>query len=187
MFKQEAAATLKETLSAILMLILVLVPAVVYSGDSSQSKISIFVGEAAKISKIDDWVISIHTSNEDMGSIWEYKWDYECVFSSTGAYSVELTSSNGGSELELRSESGVPLKYELWAYVKKGASYSLEGPFTTTTLSIVDLTGSASHSCQGEAYGGHNLFFAPLVRQANFNAAPTGVYRDKIVITVRPE
>ncbi len=187
MFLREAVIVVKKSLLGTLPLLLTLLPVVVHSANSAQSKISIVVGESAKISAIDDWVIGIHAAGENMSSFWEYQWDYECVFSSTGAYSVELNSQNGSSPLELRNNSGVSLDYELWAYVKNGASYSMKGPYTTASFSISNLTGSDSQTCQGEGYGGHNLFFAALVRQSNFNAAPTGIYRDQMIITVRPE
>lgn len=187
MFSRKTAIVLKKILFGILPFVLVALSTMTYAANSAQSTISITVGETAKISAIDDWVIGIHAADENMSSFWEYKWDYECVFTSTGAYSVELTSQNGASPLELRNNSGDPLAYEVWAYVKKGASYSIKGPFRDATFNMSNLTGSDSQTCQGEGYGGHNLFFAALVRRTNFNAAPTGIYRDQMVITVRPE
>lgn len=187
MLLQETVTVLKKSLLGLIPLVLVSLPIAAFSADSVQSKISITVGETAKISAIDDWVIGIHAADENMSSFWEYKWDYECVFSSTGAYSIELNSQNGASPLELRNASGEALAYEVWAYVKEGSGLSIKGPFRDATFSMSNLTGSDSQTCQGEGYGGHNLFFAALVRRSNFNAAPTGIYRDQMVITVRPE
>ena len=187
MLLQETVSVVKKALIAVVPMLLLSLPINAFSANSAESKLSIIIGETAKISAIDDWVIGIHAADEDMTSFWEYQWDYQCVFTSTGAYSVQLNSQNGASPLELRSASGEPLAYEVWAYVKEGTALSIKGPFRDASFSMSNLTGSDSQTCQGEGYGGHNLFFAALVRRANFNAAPTGIYRDQMVITVSPE
>lgn len=187
MLLQETVSVLKKALIAVVPMVLLSLPINAFSANTAESKLSIMIGETAKISAIDDWVIGIHAADEDMTSFWEYQWDYQCVFTSTGAYSVQLNSQNGASPLELRSASGEPLAYEVWAYVKEGTALSIKGPFRDATFNMSNLTGSDSQTCQGEGYGGHNLFFAALVRRANFNAAPTGIYRDQMVITVSPE
>ena len=187
MLLRETASLLNRARLSVIMLVIMMLPSVVFSANSAQSKITVTVGEAAKISGIDDWVIGIHTADESLGAYWEYNWDYECVFSSTGAYSVELTSQNGVSPMVLKSASGDEMDYEVWAYVKQGASHSIKGPYRAANFTIPNLTGSDSQTCQGEGYGGHNLFFAALVRRTSFDPAPSGIYRDQMVITVRPE
>ncbi len=153
---------------------------------SADSQISITVGEAIQITNIDDWVIGIFTANATINN-WQYNWDYECVFSTSGTYRVELNSQNGFNPLKLVSSSGDQMDYEIWSYYRQGNTYRMQGPLNTPTISLTNLSASQSPTCADENYGGANLFFAALVRQAPFNQAPPGIYQDLVTLQVIPE
>ena len=158
-------------------------PAIAQS--SEQSTVSIIRGESVKISNIDDWLIGVFTSIDTINSI-QYQWDWECVYSSTGSYQVNLVSQNGGSELVLRSSAGDEMKYWLYVYFRQGGTYNLQG-FTTPVININNMSGSQSLSCADEPIVGSNLWFAALVRPNDFNPAPPGIYQDLMTIIVSPE
>lgn len=153
--------------------------------DSAQSEIRITRGEAVRISNIDDWLIGVFTANDSINTI-QYNWDAECVYTTTGSYRVEVTSANGGSQLRLESSAGDQMNYTLYAYFRRGNNYLMRG-YTTPVITIDNLSGSTSPTCADEPVTGVNLWFAALVRPADFNPAPPGIYQDLATLTVSPE
>ncbi|MEE9320108.1 MAG: hypothetical protein V3U76_06660 [Granulosicoccus sp.] len=147
------------------------------------SDISIVKGESAQITGVDDWVIGVFLPTDTI-SVFSYQWDPECVFTSTGSYSVELNSQNGGSDLTLKTAAGDEMKYELWIYYFRNSGNILEG-WTTPVKTISNMKGSLSPTCADTS--GRNLWFAALVRAAEFNPAVPGIYQDLMTITVSPE
>lgn len=154
--------------------------------DSSDAELSITKGEAVKISGIDDWLIGVFTATSSINNL-QYQWDYECVYSSSGAYRVEIISTLGDNPLNLQSSAGDKMNYEIWSFYRQGNSYNLDGPYTTPTFTLSNLSASQSLSCSDEAYGGNNLFFAAVVRPGPFNNAPPGIYNDQVTLIVSPE
>jgi len=151
---------------------------------STDAEVSITRGESVKISNIDDWLIGVFTANESINNI-QYNWDWECVHSSTGSYRVEVISQNGGNELTLKSGPN-SMRYWIYSYVRRGANYQLQGS-TSPNFTLNNLSGSTQVDCSDEATPGTNLWFAALVRPADFNPAPPGIYQDLVTLLVSPE
>ena len=156
-----------------------------HAQSSVDSDINMVKGEAVKISNIDDWLIGVFAATDTIAGA-AYNWDWECVYTSTGAYRVELTSANGGSQLRLLNGAGDQMRYYLYTYHRRGATYTLEY-FTDTVININNLSGSTSLTCADEPVVGTNLWFAAVVFPADFNAAPPGIYTDFMTLVVSPE
>jgi hypothetical protein len=148
-----------------------------------ESDISIVKGESAHITGVDDWIIGVFSPTDTI-PVYSYQWDPECVFTSTGSYSVELSSQNGGADLTLKTAAGDEMKYWLYAYYFRASGGVLEG-WTTSDKTISNLKGSLSPTCADT--NGRNLWFAALVRNYDFNPAVPGIYQDLMTITVSPE
>lgn len=153
--------------------------------DSAQSQISITRAEQVKISNIDDWMIGIFTATDTIPTI-VYNWDWQCVYTTTGSFRVEVTSANGGTRLHLEDGAGNSMNYWLYIYFRRGATYTMDS-HTTPTATYTNLSGSTRLDCSDEALGSSNLWFAALVRPADFNPAPPGIYRDVVTLVVSPE
>ena len=154
---------------------------------SADVELSLTRGEAVQISNIDDWLIGVFTASDSIANI-QYNWDAECVFTTSGAYRVEVLSQNDpAGALTLRSGSDT-MAYELWTYSRTNTTgaYQLRG-FNTSPVVLSGRRGSTSPTCAGEPAGGTNLWFAALVRPGPFNAAPPGIYQDVATIIVSPE
>jgi len=156
-----------------------------YAQSSVDSDITMVKGEAVKISNIDDWLIGVFAANDNIAGA-AYNWDWECVYTSTGSYRVELTSANGGNDLRLISGAGDEMRYYLYTYHRRGANYTLEY-FTDPLININNLSGSTSLTCADEPIAGTNLWFAAVVFAGDFNAAPPGIYTDFMTLVVSPE
>ncbi len=155
------------------------------SSASVETKLKLDRTESAKISNIDDWLIGVYTAADSINNI-QYNWDWQCAYTSTGTYRVEVISQNGGSKLTLESSAGDQMDYWIYAYVRRGNNYVLSG-HTTPVINLNDLSGSQSETCADERFAGTNLWFAALVRPAAFNPAPPGIYRDSVTLMVSPE
>lgn len=152
---------------------------------SVDSEISVIRTESTKISNIDDWFIGVFTAVESINNS-QFVWDWQCVHSSTGSYRLEVTSQNGGSRLRLESGAGDQMNYSIFSYVRRGNRFQLRG-HVTSVINLNNLSGSRSLTCADEILAGTNLGFAALVRPADFNPAPPGVYRDVVTLVVSPE
>jgi hypothetical protein len=159
-------------------------PGTVFAQASIDTEVSITRGESVQISNIDDWLIGVFTSIDTINNI-QYNWDWECVYSSTGSYRVEVISQNGGSELQLNSGTD-SMRYWIYAYYRQGNTYRMRG-FTDPNFTLSNLSGSTQLDCSDEPTAGTNLWFAALVRPADFNPAPPGIYQDLVTLLVSPE
>lgn len=157
-----------------------------FAQDSADSQISIARGEAVQITNIDDWLIGVNTATAVNFTL-QYEWDATCVYTSTGLYSVEVSSGNGGPALFLESSGGDTMPYQLYFYYRRGATYTLSPGYTTPVTTLTNLSGSTSLTCADETFAPTNLWFTAVVRPGPFNAAPPGIYTDFATITVRPE
>ena len=160
------------------------VPASLFA-QSAESELSMVRSELVKISNIDEWLIGVFSATDTI-NFNQFEWDFQCVYSSTGSYKVDVTSQNGGSQLRLVSDSGDEMRYRIFTYVRRGNLYNLNG-HTTPVFSLDNLSGSLSLTCADEPLAQSNLFFAPLVTPNDFNQAPPGIYRDFVTIVVSPE
>ena len=151
---------------------------------TSDLELAITKSEAVKISNIDDWFIGVFAATDSIDTI-QYNWDAECVYTTTGRFTVEIISQNGGTELTLKSGPN-SMRYWIYSYYRRGANFRMKG-FTDTNFTIKNLRGSTQIDCSDEPNAGTNLWFAALVRPADFNPAPPGVYQDLVTLLVSPE
>ena len=150
---------------------------------SLDSEVAITKSEAVKITNIDDWLIGVFAATDSINTI-QYNWDAECVYSSTGSYKVEVISQNGGTELTLTSGPN-SMRYWIYSFFRRGANFRMQG-FTDANFTINNLSGSRQEDCSDEPNAGTNLWFAALVRPADFNPAPPGIYQDLVTLLVSP-
>ncbi len=155
-----------------------------FAQQAVDADISITRGEAVRISNIDDWLIGVFTATDSINTI-QYNWDWECVYSSTGSYRVQVLSQNGGSQLTLTSGPN-SMRYWIYAYYRRGNNYQLSG-HTSPDFTLSNLSGSTQIDCSDEPTSASNLWFAALVRPADFNPAPPGIYQDLVTLLVSPE
>lgn len=151
---------------------------------SVDSQINLQRTESVRISNIDDWLIGVFTATDTINNL-QYQWDWQCVYTSTGSFRVDVSSANGGSLLALESSSGDQMTYQIYTYSRRGNNYSLIG-HNTPTFSLSNLSGSQSQTCNDEP-SNTNLWFAAVVRPPAFNAAPPGIYQDTVTLVVSPE
>lgn len=152
---------------------------------SAESDLRMVRSELVKISNIDDWVIGVFTAVDSISNL-AFNWDWQCVYTSTGSFNVEVTSQNGGSRLTLESASGDEMNYFIYAYFRRGNRFSLTG-HATPVINLNNLSGSQSLTCDDERFAQTNLWFAAAVTPADFNPAPPGIYRDFVTLMVSPE
>lgn len=97
--------------------------------------------------------------------------DDVCVFSSTSAYNLTVTSANGAFELQNGAEA---IPYGL----------SWDAAPVAQGVAITGLTGdNVSLNCSG----GTNATFEVTVASADFNGANPGTYTDTLTLLVQPE
>jgi len=159
--------------------------AALYAQSSASSELKIERADAVRISNIDDWLIGIFEPNDNINNI-QYNWDAICVFTSTGRYRVEVTSTNGGGQLNLESSAGDLMDYEIYSYTKIAENNYELTRHLTPIINMNNLLGSQQLDCADEPQS-TNLWFAALVRPQAFNAAAPGIYRDVVTIVVSPE
>lgn len=162
--------------------------------DTGVSEITIQKIDAVQITKIDDWIIGVWTSTAVETGTFEFNnWDWQCVYSSTGAYSLDIQSANGGPQLGVVSSAGNRIRYTI-----RTASQTTASPgsltyanYFTPSISLTGRKAMTSTDCSDTSehigYGANNLFFLPYVTTAEFNLAPPGIYRDVVTLTVSPE
>lgn len=165
------------------MLSLALAP-VARAQQSVESDIRLERSESVRITNIDDWIIGIFNPTDTIRTL-QYEWDWQCVYTSTGSFRVDVSSANGGAGLALESGSGNRMTYQIYTYSRRGNNYSLVG-HNTPVFALNNLSGSQSLTCDDEP-SNTNLWFAAVVRPFAFNAAPPGIYRDVVTLVVSPE
>jgi len=155
--------------------------------DAARSDISVIRGEAVRISDLEDWVIGIFAADANLTN-WTFNFDTACVHSTSGAYRLEISVQNGPGALRLKNDAGDEMAYELYT-----SSFGLRANdargnvnntfYTSSPVRVTGRWGSPAQDCGGVP----NIGFAAIVRQAAFNAAPAGIYRDYATIFVTPE
>lgn len=168
---------------------LCLTSSTLHAQEAEDADISIVKGDAVLLSDIDDWLVGVFGPNDSINQR-VGNFDFFCAHSTTGLFSLDLSSTNGGANLTLFSGGGDAMEYFVVAY-----SYSENAsrvfPDTrqefTQPFTLNRRLGSPTPSCVGQGFGDANLYFAAAVEPANFNAAPAGIYRDTVVMTIRAE
>jgi hypothetical protein len=145
---------------------------VIGSSSEGTSVLTIVKQDAVQISKVDDLFLGISgslTSQHVVG-------DDVCVFSSTGAYSLTVSSTNGWFALrDSNTVTEIPYTLE-WVTTSVRAV-----PYNT---SVTNLFGDTrSPTCNGST----NARFQVTINPENFNQAEPGRYRDTLTLLVQPE
>ena len=154
---------------------------------SITSKITLVVGEGALITGIDDLLVGILTADGNISGL-ERASDTMCVFTSTGAYTLTVTSQNGGSQLTLLSASGDSMNYLVRLRYRQGTLKGNTGNLSTPTIVQNNWPGSTEFNCSNVTnWGGNNLEVRATVRASWLNAAPVGIYQDVLTLMVAPE
>lgn len=102
--------------------------------------------------------------------------DGVCVYTSTGSYSLAITSANGS--FSLQSET-----------TQTDIAYSLNW-ITDTTASVAynsQITGLIGDGRSITCNGTTNALFQLTVTSSAFNAADPGIYQDTLTLLVAPE
>jgi hypothetical protein len=102
--------------------------------------------------------------------------DSVCVFSSTGAYNITLSSANGSFILSDTNTT-------------TDIAYSVDWTVGTATTAVYNapITGLVGDSNAIDCGATTNASFAVSVTAANFNAADPGNYTDTLTLLVQPE
>ena len=150
---------------------------------TGSSVVTIIKQDAAQITKVND----LNFNNPGFLSNDVRLADDVCVFSTTGAYNVTLTSTNGTNDFLLRNGSGDDLPYAVaWGddgalgALGSGTAITGGGPLAAQPANATDL------DCASDA-GGVNAAFAVEIEAADYNGAPIGTYTDILVMVVAPE
>ncbi|MEM9604284.1 MAG: hypothetical protein AAGA11_15560 [Pseudomonadota bacterium] len=105
-----------------------------------------------------------------------------CVYSSTGSYSIQATSTNGTGVFEMTDGSNNALAYTLsWIDDQSGAAAV---PLNSGQVNTTTMAGSSSTSCAD--LSGVNARFAVSITEAALDAVPAGSYSDTLTLTVAP-
>jgi len=151
---------------------------------SAQTNISVSVGEGVKISNVDDWFLGAYSANHTMGTPPRFN-DEQCVFSSTGTFSISIVGLNSTNQLRMVNTAGDTIRYRTQMIFYRGNTQrrvNFNRPRT-----IRNISGASTENCSDTVNLGWNIQFSTRVYRGSFNAAPPGVYQDTISITVVPE
>lgn len=149
------------------------------------SDIRVIKGEAVQIGNINDWDFGLHGSLAVTNTALRVR-DNTCVFSSTGAYSLQVSSQNGGTRLRLLNTAGDRLRYTIRVRYRDGNQFRntrLRNSISTMNA----LTSSQTPDCSDQGARNWNLRFIPTVGRNAFNRASPGVYTDLVTIMITPE
>lgn len=99
-----------------------------------------------------------------------------CVYSSTGAYAVTVTSANGAFVLSGEDTlDTIPYAVQWISGLTNDLAYATE------------LGGQIGHATRLDCDGNDNAQYRVIVTPNDFNAVAPGVYRDTLTVQVRPE
>lgn len=158
---------------------------------AADSTVSVAKADQIVLSKVDDILIGVFGPDEvlDARTFRVDQFDYQCVYSTTGGYRLDITSANGTGPFELENASGDRMGYEvhLWYRRAGGAFQFTSTRYPTAPIAVPGLSASRSPTCADEALDNSNLIVTGVVNAGPFNAAPPGVYRDVLTITVSVE
>lgn len=151
------------------------------------AKITLVVGEGALITGVDDLLVGVLTADGNVSGV-ERARDRMCVFTSTGAYTLTVTSQNGGSQLQLVNSSGDTLRYLIRMRYRQGSLRGNTGNLSTPVIVQNNWASSTEFDCSDVTnWGGNNLEMRATVRASWLSAAPVGIYQDVVTLMVAPE
>lgn len=134
--------------------------------------VTIIKPDTVQITDVDDLVLGTFSSLDASLSVS----DDVCVYSSSGAYGLVVTSANGAFALkDVATTTEIP--YSIDWLVASAITVIYGDP-------LVGLAGNANNvSCDGTT----NASFQATVTAADFNAADPGDYSDTLTFLIQPE
>lgn len=161
-----------------------------FTQDSQDIDVSIVKDEAALITGLQDLVIS-RDSDFTTTTRLRTPFTYLCAHSTTGRYSLSVSSANGYSPFRVESTSGNLLQYQVIMGTLNGddaPSRSLRRRIFNTPLNLTDRLASSAASCIGQGFQRDaNIEIRLVVSRIGFNAAQPGIYSDTLILTIAPE
>ena len=142
------------------------------ASSESTAVVTIVKPDSVQITSVDDLVLGTFSSLSASLSVS----DDVCVYSTSGAYGLIVTSVNGSFALkDVGTTTEIP--YLIDWQVSSSTTVTYGTP-------LIGLTGNANNaSCDGTT----NASFKATVTAADFNAADPGGYSDTITFIIQPE
>lgn len=137
---------------------------------SGTSEVTIIKDNAVQISNVDDLVFEQQAVLAESATLS----DDVCVFSSTGNYSVTVTSLNEG--FELQGEGADP----------DAVTYSVQWGAASLAYGAVQ-SGLTADATSLTCDGGTNASFSVTVDSTSFNSVKPDTYTDTLTLLVQPE
>ena len=142
------------------------------STSSGTSVLTMTKQDAVQISDVDD--ISLGIKGNLVAS--ETGSDDLCIFTSTGAYTVTVTSNNDAFQLEdANTTTVIPYSVNCIVASSRAVTYG------------IPVNGLIGNSTAVDCEAGTNATFQVTVAAVDFNAATPGDYRDTLTLLVSPE
>lgn len=142
------------------------------AASETTSVVTIVKPDTVRISNVDDLVLGTFSSLSASLSVS----DDVCVYSTSGAYGLIVTSTNGTFALkDIGTSTLIPYLIDWQVSATNSVTYGTP---------LTGLTGNANNiSCDGTT----NASFEATVTAADFNAADPGGYSDTITFLIQPE
>jgi len=155
-------------------------------GWKNYSKVKIQKEELVKITLVDDIHLGSHGSltSDQVGS------DEVCIFSSTGSYSVTMTSTNGAFTLQSpNTTTDMPYSIQWTTISTSPVIYNTRTSIHTADRHTTNCNGNGNGNGgpNGNGNGSTNAKYEVTVASQDFNAAEPGLYGDVLTILIRPE
>jgi len=172
-----------------------MLPPALAAQQSVDVDISIEKGEAVIITGLDDTVVTVDDPFVPVGAPLVSAFVNPCVHSTTGLYSITISSANGHSNFAVENTAGATMPYRLRLWTIDGSS-GFPGTYTrqvhTSTVTLTNRVASPTVSCLGHGFPTNgsqpsNLQFRTHVQRAAFNNAPVGIYTDTLIFTIVPD
>ncbi len=151
--------------------------------DSAQSTVTITRSEDIRISDLTDWDFgtrSVSDVSDEAVSIG----NSTCVQSSTGSYSLAISSRNSGKRFQVESVAGDRIRYHIQVRYQQGNEMRVQ-QVRRSQATLSNLSGSLVEKCA--ASNGWNLRFTPVIDAQQFSQAAPGMYQDVVTLFVTPE
>lgn len=159
--------------------------------EAAESEIQVIKTDNVQITGLEDWLIASTGPDAVTTTSFRSVIDNICVHSSTGRYSLAVSSVNGGPQFNLISTSGDTLRYRIitWSLDGNGTpSDTLERRVLFGPATLTDRLASPTVSCVGQGFSGdRNVRMRALVLRGDFNSADPGIYQDTVILMVSPE
>ncbi len=153
--------------------------------ESATSEVRVVVGEAVKISNVDDWLLGVYSATDTVNFLTPLFRDDQCVFSSTGAFRITINGQHSANSFLMESQNGDTMAYRMLINFRSGGGNRFQ--FVNAPATYTNVDGASTLDCSDSPNPGWNLRFYTYVLGNSFNAAPPGIYQDTLTLLVAPE